>query len=215
MAKGRQPILAREGWAHVALSGIAALLVHYYAGWLWALPLWLLFLFIAQFFRDPPRRIPATPLGIVCPADGRVIAVGDAHDPFLDRSAKRISVFMNVINVHSNRSPTEGRIMERWYRPGSYINAALDKASEENERNALWIQTDEGDDIVVVQVAGLIARRILCDKQPGERIAQGERYGFIRFGSRVDTYLPANSQIKVALGDKVKAGSDIIGFLVH
>ncbi|MFQ5935023.1 MAG: phosphatidylserine decarboxylase [Acidiferrobacterales bacterium] len=215
MAKGRQPILAREGWVHIAVSGAAALALHYFAGWMWALPLWLILIFVIQFFRDPPRKIPAAPLGIVCPADGRVIAVGDAHDPYLDRPAKRVSIFMNVFDAHANRSPTEGKIKERWYQAGRFFNATLDKASFENERNALWIQTDEGDDLVVVQVAGLIARRILCDKQPGERIAQGERYGFIRFGSRVDTYIPASSQVKVTLGDRVKAGSDIIGFLVH
>ena len=215
MAKGRQPILAREGWTHIVISGLLAVLVHYTLGWLWALPLWMLFFLVVQFFRDPPRRIPATPLGVVCPAGGRVIAVDEARDPYLKRPAKRISVFMNAFNVHVNRSPTEGKVVERWYQPGRFFNASLDKASYENERNALWIQTDEGDDIVVVQVAGLIARRILCDKQPGERIAQGERYGFIRFGSRVDIYLPANSQMSVELGDKVKAGSDIIAYLVH
>ncbi len=215
MAKGRQPILAREGWVHTAVTGIAAALVHYTLGWLWALPLWLAFAFVVQFFRDPPRTIPAAPLAIVCPADGRIIAVGDAHDPYLERPAKRVSVFMNIFNAHSNRSPTEGKVMERWYQSGRFLKATLDKASELNERNALWIQTDEGDDVVVVQVAGLLARRILCDKQPGERVAQGERYGFIRFGSRVDVYMPSNSQIRVSLGDKVKAGSDIIALLIH
>lgn len=215
MAKGKQPILAREGWAHIAISAAAAAVVHYFIGWVWALPLWLLFVFIVQFFRDPPRTIPAAPLGIVCPADGRVIAVDDVTDPYLKRPAKRISVFMNIFDVHVNRSPTEGKVMERWYTPGRFFNATLDKASSENERNALWIKTDEEDDIVVVQVAGLVARRILCDVQPGERIAQGERYGFIRFGSRVDVYMPTSTQLKSALGDQVKAGSDIIGFLVH
>ncbi len=215
MAKGRQPILAREGWTHIIVSALAAALVHYSMGWLWALPLWALFILVVQFFRDPPRRIPAIPLGVVCPADGRVIAVDEASDPYLKRPAKRISVFMNIFNVHVNRSPTEGKVMERWYHPGRFLNASLDKASYENERNALWIRTDEGDDIVVVQVAGLVARRILCDKQPGERIAQGERYGFIRFGSRVDTYVPVNSQLNVELGNKVKAGTDIIAYLVH
>ncbi len=215
MAKGRQPILAREGWAHIAISGAAAAAVHYFIGWVWALPLWLLFIFVVQFFRDPPRTVPAAPLGIVCPADGRVIAVDDVTDPYLKRPAKRISVFMNIFDAHANRSPTEGKVMERWHTPGRFFNAALDKASSENERNAIWIQTDEEDDIVVVQVAGLVARRILCDVQPGERIAQGERYGFIRFGSRVDVYVPISTQLNSALGDKVKAGSDIIGFLVH
>lgn len=215
MANGRQPILAREGWVHTAVAGAVAVGVHYFLGGLWALPFWLAFVFVVQFFRDPPRTIPAAPLGVVCPADGRVVAVGDAHDPYLRRPAKRVSVFMNVFNPHANRSPTEGKVMERWYQPGSFLNAALDKASDQNERNAIWIQTDEEDDIVVVQVAGLLARRILCDVQPGERIAQGERYGFIRFGSRVDVYMPVNTQLQSALGDKVKAGSDIIGFLVH
>ncbi len=215
MAKGTQPILAREGWVHIAVVGLAALAANSYVGWVWALPLWLAFVFVLQFFRDPPRKIPAVPLGIVSPADGRVIAVGEARDPYLERPAKRVSIFMNVFNAHVNRSPTEGKVMERWYQGGSFFNASLDKASYENERNALWIRTDEGDDVVVVQIAGLVARRILCDRQPGERIAQGERYGFIRFGSRVDTYVPASSQFNVALGDRVKAGSDIIAYLVR
>lgn len=215
MANNKYPILAREGWPHAALIVGAAAATHYFAGWVWAAPLWLATLFILQFFRDPPRRIPAAPNGIVAPADGRVIAVGEVRDPFLKRPARRISIFMNVFNVHSNRSPTEGKVMERWYHKGGFVNAALDKAAESNERNALWIRTDEGDDVVVVQVAGLIARRILCYVQPGERIGQGERYGYIRFGSRVDVYLPTSSAVKVALGDKVKGASDIIAFLTH
>lgn len=215
MIVSRYPLLAREGWWHIFLSVAAAAAVHYYFGQLWALPLWLVVLFIIQFFRDPPRSIPADPLGVICPADGRVIAVGDIHDPYLNRSARRVSVFMNVFNVHSNRSPIEGKVVERWYHRGKFLNAALDKASDENERNALWIRTDEGDEVVVVQVAGLIARRILCYKQPGERIAQGERYGFIRFGSRVDVYLPENSRVLVSLGDKVKGGRDVVAQLVR
>jgi phosphatidylserine decarboxylase len=213
MANNKYPILAREGWWHTAIIVGAAGTVHYFAGVLWALPLWVLSIFVIQFFRDPPRRVPANVRGIAAPADGRVIAVGDVEDPYLKRPAKRISIFMNVFNVHSNRSPVGGQIMERWYSPGSFLNAALDKASRENERNALWVKTDEGDDVVFVQVAGLIARRILCYVQPGSRIGQGERYGFIRFGSRVDVYLPPASRIEVALGDKVKGGTDIIAVL--
>jgi phosphatidylserine decarboxylase len=216
MVRGRRyPLLAREGWLYTAVGFAAAGLVQYYAGGYWAVPLWLVALFMLQFFRDPPRVIPTEPLGVVCPADGKVIAIGDAEDPYLKRAAKRVSIFMNVFNVHSNRCPVEGRVMEGWYHQGKYLNASFDKASTENERNALWIQTDEGDDVTVVQVAGLIARRILCYVQPGERIGQGERYGFIRFGSRVDVYLPLSSQIEVALGDKVSGGSDLIAYLVH
>jgi len=142
-----------------------------------------------------------------------VIVVDESRDPFLDRPARRVSIFMNVFNVHSNRSPVAGEVKQRWYHHGSFLNAALDKAARENERNALWLKSGEGADLVVVQVAGLIARRILCYVEPGARLARGERYGFIRFGSRLDVYLPPDSRVRVALGDKVKAGRDIIAEL--
>ena len=213
MTDGNYPILAREGRWHIALAAGAALVVHYFAGSAWAAPFWIVLVFILQFFRDPPRRVPDAPDAIICPADGKVIALGEVEDPYLKRPARRVSVFMNVFNVHSNRSPVAGKIMERWYRPGKFVNAALDKASLDNERNALWIRTDQGQDVVVVQVAGLIARRILCYVQPGERIARGERYGFIRFGSRVDVYLPLEARLEVSLGDSVKGAADVIARL--
>lgn len=209
------PVLAREGWAHIAIAVAVAATVHYVAGWGWAVPLWIIVVFVVQFFRDPPRSVSAPSNGVVAPADGRVIALGDAIDPYLNRPAKRISIFMNVFNVHSNRSPVDGAIMERWYSQGAFLNAALDKASEQNERNALHLRTDSGQDIVVVQVAGLIARRILCYVDAGQRVGRGQRYGFIRFGSRVDVYLPPDSQFKVALGDKTHAASDVIATLGH
>jgi phosphatidylserine decarboxylase len=209
----RHPVLAREGWVHVGIAVGVAALVHALAGWLWALPLWGVALFIVQFFRDPPRRIPTGPGVVVCPADGRVIAVDEVEDPYLKRRARRVSIFMNVFNVHSNRSPVGGDVKELWYSPGRYINASFDKASAENERNALWIRTGDGDDVVVVQIAGLIARRILCYARPGDVLARGERYGFIRFGSRVDVYLPPASEVRLSLGDKVSAGSDVLGIL--
>ena len=213
MTDGNYPILAREGRWHIALAAGATLVVHYFAGSAWAAPFWIVLVFILQFFRDPPRRVPDAPDAIICPADGKVIALGEVEDPYLKRPARRVSVFMNVFNVHSNRSPVAGKIMERWYRPGKFVNAALDKASLDNERNALWIRTDGGQDVVVVQVAGLIARRILCYVQPGERIARGERYGFIRFGSRVDVYLPLEARFEVSLGDSVKGAADVIARL--
>jgi phosphatidylserine decarboxylase len=150
---------------------------------------------------------------VVCPADGRVIKVDEVEDPYLQRPAKRVSVFMNVFNVHSNRIPVAGLIKERWYHPGSFLNAALDKAARDNERNALWIKTKAGEDVVVVQVAGLLARRILCYVEPGRQVGLGERYGFIRFGSRVDVYLPTTAQVKVALGDKVHGACDVLAEL--
>jgi phosphatidylserine decarboxylase len=213
MANGRYPILAREGWGHTAIAIGVATVVHFFAGWLWAAPLWFIAIFVVQFFRDPPRQIPLVTGGVLAPADGKVIALGEANDPYLNRKAKRISIFMNVVNVHSNRIPVEGKIMQRWYSKGAFLNAALDKASEHNERNALWVRTEAGHDIVVVQVAGLIARRILCYVDPGDRVTPGQRYGFIRFGSRVDVYLPLDSQFKVALGDTTSAASDVVAML--
>ena len=215
MAQGKHPILAREGWVDIAMLAAAGGATHYYAGWLWALPIWVLLVLVTQFFRDPHRKIPADPLAVICPADGKVIKVGKTQDPYLGREAICVSIFMNVFNVHSNRSPTEGAVKERWHNKGKFFNASLDKASAENERNALWVQTDEGDDVTVVQVAGLVARRILCYKQPGDRVGQGERFGFIRYGSRVDVYLAPNSTVDVTIGDKVKSGRDIIAHLVH
>ena len=215
MTNNKYPILAREGWVHVALAVGAAAITHYYLGWLWASPLWVVSVFVIQFFRDPPRAMPVSPTAILAPADGRVIVLDEVEDPYLKRPSKRISIFMNVFNVHSNKSPIEGKVMERWYNKGKFFNAALDKASRDNERNALWIRTDAGQDVVVVQVAGLIARRILCYVQSGERIAQGQRYGFIRFGSRLDVYLPTTAQFQVSLGDKVHATTDVIARLAQ
>ncbi len=207
------PLLAREGWGHVALAVGAATAVHFFAGALWAAPLWGVVVFVVQFFRDPSRTIPQDLGAVVCPADGRVIVVDQVEDPYLKRPARRVSIFMNVFNVHSNRSPVAGSIQQRWYSPGKFFNAALDKAATENERNALWVKTDAGKDVVFVQVAGLIARRILCYVDKGDRLERGQRYGFIRFGSRVDVYLPLDSKIAVSLGDKVSGGRDILGFL--
>lgn len=213
MANHRYPLLAREGWVHTAAALIAAGAVQALAGGWWATPLWIFVLFTLQFFRDPPRQVPNLVRGVLCPADGRVIAIDEVEDPYLKRPCRRVSIFMNAFNVHSNRAPVEGKVMERWYHPGSFVNAALDKASRENERNAIWVKTDTGDDVVAVQVAGLIARRILCYVQPGDRVALGQRYGFIRFGSRVDLYLPPACRVTVSLGDKVRGALTTIAEL--
>src|SRR5438094_9395536 len=163
-----------------------------------------------QFFRDPPREVPDDPRAVLSPADGRIVEVSRAHDPYVKREALKLSVFMNVFNVHSNRSPVDCVVKERWYFPGAFVNAALDKASLENERNALWLRTPEGGDVTCVQVAGLIARRILCYVREGDSLARGQRFGFIRFGSRVDLYIPKSATITAALGDKVYATSTVI-----
>jgi phosphatidylserine decarboxylase len=207
------PVVAREGWPFLAAAVAAALLVGLAVGWWWSLPLWLAALFVLQFFRDPPRDVPQDPRAVVSAADGRVVEVGRAQDPYLGREALKVSVFMNVFNVHSNRSPVDGVVKERWYFPGAFVNAALDKASLENERNALWLRTGEGDDVTCVQVAGLIARRILCYVGAGARLARGQRFGFIRFGSRVDLYLPLDAEVKAAIGDKVYAAQSVLAWL--
>jgi len=206
------PFIAREGWPFLALALALAALASWYSI-LWSIPLWLIAVFVLQFFRDPARAAPGDAKTVVSPADGRVVAVEKAHDPYLDRETVKVSVFMNVFNVHSNRAPVDGEVKQVWYSAGSFVNAALDKASTENERNALWLRADAGADVVCVQVAGLIARRILCYVKAGDKLERGQRYGFIRFGSRVDVYLPPNARITAALGDKVYAASTILASL--
>lgn len=207
------PIIAREGWPFIGISLLASALVTYFVGGLASLPFWLVTLFVIQFFRDPARRIVEGSKSVVSPADGRIVAVEKAYDPYVDREAIKVSVFMNVFNVHSNRSPVEGDVMGRWYNAGSFVNADLDKASVENERNAIWIRTEDGQDVTSVQVAGLIARRILCYVEKGAKLTRGQRYGFIRFGSRVDVYLPVDVRVRVIIGDKVKASSTLLAEL--
>jgi len=207
------PIIAREGWLFVAVSVAAAVAVTGFAGWAWALVFWLIAAFMLQFFRDPPRTVPAGAKAVLSPADGRVLLVERGVDPYLKRDALKFSVFMNVFNVHSNRSPVDGDVRQKWYHAGTFVNAALSKASLENERSALWIRTPDGTDVTCVQVAGLIARRILCYVKAGDRLARGERYGFIRFGSRVDVYLPLSAVPKAAVGDRVFATSSVLAEL--
>ena len=207
------PLIAREGWPFLAVCLLVSALVTALTGWIWALPLWLIFVFVLQFFRDPARPIPQGDKLVLSPADGRIVVIGPARDPWLERDALKISVFMNVFNVHSNRSPIEGNVIKRWYHPGQFVNAALDKASTENERNALHIRSKDGQDVTCVQVAGLIARRILCYVEAGASLTRGQRYGFIRFGSRVDLYLPPETRVKVTIGDKVSATSTVLAEL--
>ncbi len=207
------PLIAREGWPFIAAAFIVALLVHIFVSWQWAILLWIIALFVLQFFRDPPRVIPTGENAILSPADGRIVAVEEIQDPYLERTAIKVSVFMNVFNVHSNRSPIDGEIRDKWYFPGKFVNADLPKASLENERNALWIKSKNGADVTCVQVAGLIAKRILCHVTPGEQLTRGQRFGFIRFGSRVDVYLPTNTKVNVNIGDKVRATSTILAEL--
>lgn len=207
------PLIAREGWPFLGAAAVVAGIVHLVGGWSWSWPFWLLALFVLQFFRDPARDVPSSPHAVLCPADGRVIKVEQARDPYLDRDAIKISVFMNVFNVHSNRMPVDAHIERIQYFPGRFVNADLDKASEANERNALVLRRADGVAVTCVQVAGLVARRILCYVNEGDDCHRGQRFGFIRFGSRVDLYLPLSAQPKVGIGEKVKASSTIVALL--
>ena len=203
------PIIAREGWPFVIGSLVAAVVVWALAGFAWSVPLWLVAIFVVQFFRDPPREVPQQANAVLAPADGRIVKVEKARDPYTERDTLLVSVFMNVFNVHSNRSPVDGTVERVEYSRGRFVNADLDKASTENERNAMVLKLD-GERITVVQVAGLIARRILCYVKAGDRLARGQRYGFIRFGSRVDVYLAPGAIPRVAVGDRVRATETII-----
>jgi phosphatidylserine decarboxylase len=207
------PVIAREGWPFISGAVIAALVTLWLFGFAWSIPLWLVLAFIVQFFRDPKREPPPGANLVIAPADGRIVSVERIEDPYLKRDAIRLSVFMNVFNVHSNRSPVDGEVRDAWYSQGKFVNAALAKASEHNERNALWIRTDTGVDVTCVQIAGLIARRILCYVRAGEHLRRGQRFGFIRFGSRVDVYLPSASIPRARVGDKVCAGRTVLAEL--
>ncbi len=206
------PIIAREGWPFLAGSILIALLVTQWSPG-WSIPLWIIAVFVLQFFRDPARAGSTAPNAVLSPADGRIVVVEHTHDPYGNREALKISVFMNVFNVHSNRSPVDGKVQSVEYFPGKFFNAALDKASLENERNAMVIQTESGHIVTATQVAGLVAKRILCYAKVGDTLARGQRYGFIRFGSRVDVYLPPGSRPRVAIGDKVSATNTVLAEL--
>ncbi len=178
---------------------------------------WTLFLggltaFVMYFFRNPERVIPMTEGSVVSPADGKIVQKRLVQeDEFIGGEAIKVSVFMNVFNVHVNRAPYAGIVKKVVYYPGRFINASLDKASELNERNAVLMETDNGKQLLFVQIAGLIARRIVCYVDEGDSLEKGERFGLIRFGSRVDVYFPPDADIKVQIGDKVTAGETILG----
>ncbi len=171
-------------------------------------------LFTCFFFRDPDRVIPVDPSAIVSPADGTVLGVHLVEDcDYLHEGCRKISIFMSIFDVHVNRVPIGGVVKQVKYYPGKYFSANMDKASKNNERNAILLETDGGISICFVQIAGLVARRIVCEIKVDDLLKKGQRFGLICFGSRLDMYLPLSVNVGVAKGDKVKAGSSIIGEL--
>ncbi|MBM3378622.1 MAG: phosphatidylserine decarboxylase [Betaproteobacteria bacterium] len=207
------PIIAREGWPFIALATVLALVGDAVLGAFTGGVLWLLALFVVQFFRDPARTGSDDPDDVLSPADGRIVAVEEADDVYAGRRAVKISVFMNVFNVHSNRMPVAGRIDAVNYFHGSFLNAALPKASLDNERNAVVIRDPHNRVVTAVQIAGLVARRILCYVRAGDQVERASRYGFIRFGSRVDVYLPLDARPQVSVGQVVHATRSVLARL--
>jgi len=206
----------REGWPFVTLFAIVTVVL----GLFWTPFLVLggiLTAWCAYFFRDPDRTTPTRPSLVISPADGVVQMIREVAPPpeleMTEASMTRISIFMNVFNVHVNRIPVDGTVTKLDYRPGAFLNASLDKASEENERQAIRLEAAAGQDIAVVQIAGLVARRILCELQPGQQVAAGERFGMIRFGSRVDVYLPRKTNPLVCEGQTAVAGETVLADL--
>ena len=209
----KRPIIHPEGWKFAFIFFVISLLaLLIYA------PVsiigFLLTLFTLWFFRDPSRNTPLDSNLIISSADGKVCLIDEACPPtevsMKQEKMKRVCVFMNVFNVHVNRSPVAGVIKDIVYKEGKFLNASLDKASEKNERSSLIIHSKHGVDIVVVQIAGLIARRILGFVSKNQNLNQGERFGLIRFGSRVDIYMPLDSTVKCSVGDKVVAGESVL-----
>ncbi|MGE5505800.1 MAG: phosphatidylserine decarboxylase [Actinomycetota bacterium] len=206
----------REGWPFIALFAVVALLL----GQLWAPLGWagaILTCWCAYFFRDPDRVTPTRAGLVVSPADGIVCMVGMAVPPaelgMGPEPRMRVSVFMSVFDVHVNRTPVDGKVLKLAYKPGKFLNASLDKASEDNERMAVRMATPDGREVAFVQIAGLVARRIKCDLVEGLEMRAGQRFGLIRFGSRVDVYMPDGTTPLVACGQRMLAGETVLADL--
>lgn len=205
-----------DGWPFIAVAVALNGLLFVLAGWFG----WLLMpvtLWCIAFFRDPERSAPQGDGLVVSPADGVMLPVVEAVPPaelgMSGEARPRLSIFMNVFNVHVNRVPADGTVSALAYRPGKFFNASFDKASEHNERMAMCLRLSNGQELAVAQIAGLVARRIRCDLRQGEQVRKGARFGIIRFGSRLDVYLPAGAVIRVAKGQTVRAGETVLATL--
>ncbi|KFO68860.1 phosphatidylserine decarboxylase [Smithella sp. SCADC] len=207
-------VIARGGYPFIVLSLVTTVFIAFFGiGWLTILFAFITF-FIIWFFRNPDRYFQDEEKVLISPADGKIIKIENVEvNGTISGKFKKISIFMNVFNVHVNRAPYSGQIEAINYHEGKFFSANLDKASLDNERNEIMIRTEDGRSLWMVQIAGLIARRIVCWVNVGTIVKKGERVGLIRFGSRVDVYLPDDSRISVKLKDKVKAGETVLGYL--
>lgn len=205
--------VAAEGWPFIVPLALATALLFFFGWKNTSIVALALTLFVLFFFRDPDRTVPQDKDAVVSPADGRVIVIKDIFEPdYLKQDVKQVSIFLSVFNVHVNRAPVSGVVEAVKYNPGKFHVASVDKASLDNEQTGMVI-AGSGRRILVKQIAGLIARRIVCYAKPGDAVSAGERYGLIRFGSRVDLFLPKNAELKVKLGDRVKGARDVIAVL--
>ena len=212
--KEPQVPVAREGYPFIAFAALATVVTAMLGYDIIALATLFLTAFILYFFRDPERISPEEDYVIVSPADGKVILIEKVFDErFLKEHVFKVSIFMNVFNVHVNRTPFPGAVTQIQYSPGAFFSANTDRGALENEACALTVETESGDRMAVVQVAGLVARRIVCWATKGDKLFRGQRFGLIRFGSRVDLYLPLNTHLEVSVGQKVRAGESILGYL--
>jgi phosphatidylserine decarboxylase len=206
--------VAREGFLLIIPLSILTIVLGFLLPVYVTLLLILIDLFLLYFFRNPKRRIPDFKGSVVAPADGKVIYAGEySEDRFLGGKTVKISIFMSIFNVHINRVPASGRITDVFYRKGRFFSANFNKASLLNEQNALLLETEDNKKIVFIQIAGLVARRIICWIKKGDAVIKGQRFGLICFGSRVDIFLPLGTKIDVKIGQRVKGGETILGYL--
>ena len=214
----RYPLIAREGWLWIAIVFCAAVAAQIFFAKV-SVSLWILTLLLIYLFRDPHREVPALPLGIVCPVDGRVIAIEKVHDEYLDRTAICISVKMGITSVYSVHSPMEGKIMKQWLNEPRKIRPAVSENSHFSATNvstyAHWLQSDEEDDVVMVMEGNSLIPNPHCYAHSGERIGQGQRCGFLRFGTQVDVLLPECARVEVSVRDRLYGGSNIVATLVR
>ena len=206
--------VAREGLPFIALFAFVTFIFALLDWGFLTFVALLLTLFVVYFFRDPERHCPAEDGAVISPADGKVVFVGDVmEERFFKEEVQKVSIFMSVFDVHVNRAPCSGKVLDVFYNKGEFLNASLDKASLQNEQSGIFMQTESGQRILFVQVAGLIARRIISYPKVGDILKRANRYGLIRFGSRVDIYLPKGTEINVSIGDRTVAGETVVGQL--
>lgn len=200
------PYVARPGWLLISLPVIVSAFVFNSWGWLAAVPLLLLTVFLLYIFRDPRRAVPSLPLAVICPVDGRVLSVKELRDPYLQRNSRCVSLRVSTFGSYAARSPVEGNAVERWF---------LEDAGDGQPGLGIQLRTDEGDDVVIELARSRAWQSLLCYIQPGERVGQGLRCGYLRFGAVVRVYLPDNARLEVASGERVRSGSSILATLVH